>query len=164
MQPYQVHLALTDRCFALSELNDKVAPFWWESDDERRQYSAKNSIFPLPIFTTEPPPAAPIHPILTVPSIQFLVAAIIQSIDRLFFVSCRFGDNDTREWRLVWVAFMDSMSLYPLCTLDGRFLFGLYICHPADWWYNAINQQYWLQLHSVDDLAFPRFALETHLV
>ena len=107
---------------------------------------------------------APVHPIPAVPSIQLLVAAIVWSTDRLLFVSCRFGDNNAREWQPVRVAFMDSMSLYPSCTLDGRFLFEFYICHPADWHHNAVNQQYWLQLHSVDDLHFPCLASDTHLV
>jgi len=59
---------------------------------------------------------------------------------------------------------MDSMSLYPSCTLDGRFLFEFYICHPADWRHNAVNQRYWLQLHSIDDIRHPRQASDTHLV
>ncbi len=59
---------------------------------------------------------------------------------------------------------MDSMSLYPSCMLNGRFLFEFYICHPADWRHNAVNQRYWLQLHSVDDLRFPCLALDTHIV
>jgi hypothetical protein len=60
------------------------------------------------------------------PTVQFiplLVAAIIQSTDRLFFVLHKIGDNNTREWHLARVAFMDSMVLYPSCTLDGWFLF-----------------------------------------
>ena len=82
----------------------------------------------------------------------------------MFFVTCKFGANDAREWRLAQVAFMDSMSLYPLCTLDGRFLFEFYICHPADWRNKAVNQRYWLQLHGVDDLRYPRQASDTHLI
>jgi hypothetical protein len=171
IQPYQVatNLAITDRCQAFcwpsfSELNKEVAPFCWESDDKRRRYMDENIITPVPAFPIGPPPAAPVHPIPAVPLIQLLVAAIVWSTDRLFCASCRFGDNDAREWRLARVAFMDSMSLYPSCTLDGRFLFEFYICHPADWRHNAVNQRYWLQLHSVDDLCFPRLASDTHLV
>jgi hypothetical protein len=124
----------------------------------------KNSIFPLPALITGLPPAAPIHPIPAVPSILLLVAAIVHSTDRLFFVSCKFGDNNAREWRLARVAFLDSMSLYPLCTLNGRFLFEFYIYHPADWRYNVINQRYWLQLHSTRNLASPCLTTNTHLV
>jgi hypothetical protein len=109
-----MHLAITDQCLAfcwpsLSKLNNKIAPFCWESNEERQQYMDENNIFPLPAFTTGPPPAAPIHPILAVPSILLLVAAIVRSTDRLFFVSCKFGNNDARERLLAWVAFMDSI-------------------------------------------------------
>ncbi len=124
----------------------------------------KNGIFPLPALITRPPPAAPTHPIPAVPSILLLVTAIVRSTDRQFFISCKFGDNDAREWRLAQVAFLDSMSLYPLCTLDGWFLFKFYICHQADWRYNAINQRYWLQLHSTRDLASLCSTTDTHLV
>jgi hypothetical protein len=162
-------LAITNRCQAfcwpsLSKLNKEVAPFCWESNEEWRRYMDENIITPVPAFPIGLPPAAPVHPIPAVPLIQLLVAAIVWSTDRLFFVSCRFGDNKAREWQLARVAFMDSMSLYPSCTLDGRFLFEFYICHPADWHHNTVNQRYWLQLHSVDDLCFPRLALDTHLV
>ncbi len=124
----------------------------------------KNGIFPLPALITGLPPAAPTHPIPAVPSISLLIAAIVRSTDCLFFISCKFGDNDAWEWQLARVAFLDSMSLYPSCTLDGRFLFEFYICHPADWRYNAINQHYWLQLHSTRDLASPCSTTDTHLV
>jgi hypothetical protein len=171
IQPYQVttNLAITDRCQtfywpSLSELNEDVAPFLWESEDELRRYMDENTITPAPAFPIGPPPVSPVHPIPAVPSIQLLVAAIVWSTDRLFFVSCKFSANNVREWRLAWVAFMDSMSLYPSCTLDGRFLFEFYICHPADWHDNAVNQRYWLQLHGVDDLRFPRQTSDTHLV
>jgi hypothetical protein len=163
-----MHLAITDQCLAfwwpsLSELNDKIAPYRWESKEECQRYLDKNGIFPLPALVTGLPPAVPTHPILAVPSILLLVAAIVRSTDRLFFVSCKFGDNDAREWQLAWVAFLDLMSLYPLCTLDDQFLFKFYICHPADWRYNAINQRYWLQLHSTRDLASPCSTTNTHL-
>jgi hypothetical protein len=162
IQPYKVaaQLALTDRCLAfhwpsLSELNNKIAPYRWESKEERRSYLNENDSIPLPSLITGLPPAAPTHKIPAIPSISLLVAAIVRSTDHLFFISCRFGDNKVREWRLARVAFMDLMSLYPSCTLDGRFLFEFYICHPADWWYNAVNQHYWLQFHSRSDLTSP---------
>ncbi len=171
IQPYKVaaQLALTDRCLAfhwpsLSKLNNEIAPYRWESKKERWSYLNKNDSIPLPSLITGPPPAAPTHMIPAVPSILLLVTAIVRSTDHLFFVSCRFGDNEVQEWQLARVAFMDLMSIYPSCTLDGRFLFEFYICHPADWWYNAVNQHYWLQLHSRSDLMSPCSSSETHLV
>ncbi len=134
IQPYQVatNLTITNQCLAfcwpsLSELNHKVAPFCWESDDERQWYIDENSTSSLLVFTTGLPPAAPIHTIPTVSSIQLLVTAIVQSTACLFFVSCKFGDTNARKWRLEWVAFMDSISLYPLCFLDGRYFFEFFI-------------------------------------
>jgi hypothetical protein len=129
IQPFRIvtNLATTDCCLAfhwptLAKLNNEVAPFRWESDDERWRDMDENSISTLPAFTTGPPPAAPIHPVPAVLSIQQLVAALIRSTNCLFFVSCKFGGNDARDWQLARVAFLDSMSLYPSCTLDGRFL------------------------------------------
>ena len=116
------------------------------------------------MLTSGPPPAAPAHSIPSIPAIHLLTAAIIRSDDRLFFVSHNIGANDAREWRLARVAFQDSMSLYPSCTLDGRFLFEFYICHPADWRYNAVNQRYWLQFHGREDILHPSLSTDTHLV
>jgi hypothetical protein len=99
-----------------------------------------------------------------VPSILLLVAAIIQSTDRLFFVLHKIGNNNAWKWHLSQLAFMDSMALYPLCMLEGRFLFEFYIWHPADWHYNAVNQQYWLQLHNPDNITSCHSSSNNHLV
>jgi hypothetical protein len=48
--------------------------------------------------------------------------------------------------------------------LDGRFLFEFYICHPADWRYNAVNQGYWLQLHNPANITSRHSSGDTHLV
>ncbi len=116
------------------------------------------------MLNTGPPPAAPQHTIPTIPAIHLLTATIIQSTDKLFFVSHSIGSNDAHEWCLARVAFQDSMSLYPLCTQDGRYLFEFYICHPSDWRYNAINQRYWLQYHGIDEVAMPTASTDAHLI
>ncbi len=170
-QPFKVptHLATTGRCAefhwpSLSELKDEITPFQWFDDAEFRRYMDGDSITTLPVLNIGPPPAAPIHTILTIPAIHLLTAAIIQSTDKLFFVSHSIGSNDAREWRLARVAFQDSMSLYPLCTQDGRYLFEFYICHPSDWHYNAINQCYWLQYHGLNEVATPAPSTDVHLI
>jgi hypothetical protein len=71
--------------------------------------------------------------------------------------------NDVREWHLAQLAISNSVSLYLSCTLDGQFLFEFYICHPADWCYNAVNQDYWLQFHGCEDIAHPSLSTDTHL-
>ena len=139
-------------------------PCWCAGEDERQRYFKEPTITPAPAFPMGPPPALPVHPVPATPSVPLLAAAIAQSTDHLFFVSCKFGANDAREWRLAWVAFMDSMFLYPLCMLDDRFLFEFFICHPADWRDNTTNQRYWLQFHGVDDLCYPCQTSDTHLV
>jgi hypothetical protein len=116
------------------------------------------------VLTTGPSPAAPTHSVPTIPEIHLLIAAIIKSTDMLFFVSHSIDANDTREWCLAQVAFTNSVSIYPLCTLDGRFLFELYICHPADWLYNAVNQRYWIQYHGRVDITHSTLSTKTHLV
>ncbi len=116
------------------------------------------------MLATGPPPAGPTHSIPKIPAIHLLTAAIINSVDRLFFVSHSIGANSSREWWLARIAFSDSMSLYPSCMLDGKFLFEFYICHPSDWRYNAVNQRYWIQYHGQNDIKCPTLSLETHLI
>ena len=74
------------------------------------------------------------------------------------------GANDAREWHLARLAFSDSVSIDPSCRLDGRFLFNFYICHPADWRYNAVNQRYWIQFHGCEDILHPLLTTDTHLI
>jgi hypothetical protein len=95
IQPYKVaaQLALTNKCLAfhwpsLSELNNNIAPYCWESKEERQRYLNKVDIIPLPLLITGPPPAAPTHAFPAVPSISLLVAAIMRSANRLFFILC----------------------------------------------------------------------------
>ncbi len=62
------------------------------------------------------------------------------------------------------------MASYSSCLVDGRYLVDFYISHPSDYRYNAINQCFWLQYHSQDDILANStsantlcFALLTHL-
>jgi hypothetical protein len=119
------------------------------SEDERRAHLLKDSITAIPVMYTGPPPAAPTYPPPTIPALNILTRAIIQSRDRLFFISHSIGQNEAREWHLVRVAFEESMSSYPSCLQDGRFLLEFFICHPSDSRVNAVNQRYWLQYHTL---------------
>jgi hypothetical protein len=112
----------------------------------------------------EPPPAAPIYDNPTIPSISTLTTAIIKSSDRLFPISNQIGINEAQEWRLIRIAFQESMLLYASCLQDGRFLVEFYICHPSDSRFNAINQRFWLQYHTDSELLSPLSTTETHLV
>jgi hypothetical protein len=87
-QPFKVaaNLAQTDQCAAfhwpsLSELNDEIAPFPWASNKKYERYMSGDSVSTLPNLTTGPPPAAPNHPIPSIPAIHLLTATIIKSMD-----------------------------------------------------------------------------------
>jgi hypothetical protein len=107
IQPFQVpeNLAQNNQCIAfhwpnLSELNDEIAPYPWSSDDKYQRYLEGDSAATLPVLTTGPPPAAPTHSIPTVPEIHLLTAAIIKSMDWLFFISHNIGTNNACKWHL----------------------------------------------------------------
>ena len=148
----------------LAELNDKLDPFPWENDEERRLIlSDDNSVCP-PVMYTGPPPSPPPMPRHehTPPSITTLSPLIISSSNKLFFISSKIGTADCREWRLVRVAFEDSVALCPSCLQDGRFLVDFYMSHPANIRYNAINQRFWLQYRNQTTATFG--TLDAHLI
>ena len=151
------NFSTTDRCqefhwLSLAELNEELDSSTWVNDEDYKRYIAGDCIDIHPVFATGPPPEPPSVSIPTIPSVESITAAIVNSSDKLFFISVPIGDNDVREWRLVSLAFKQSVALYPSCMQDGRFLFEFYICHPDDWRYNSINQRYWLQYHHSDDI------------
>lgn len=118
---------------------------------------------------TGPPPAPPAAPDSAptdaVPPTPSLVASIIASLDKLFFVAVKIGSGcDVSEWRLVRVALADSLALYPSCLQDCRFLVDFYILHPADVRFNAINQRYWIQYHPHQDGGSNAALDESHLI
>ena len=39
-----------------------------------------------------------------------------------------------------------------------------YICHPTDWFFNAINQHYWLEYHPTSDVTRPDHQSTAHLI
>ena len=116
----------------ISELNDEISPFPWLDDDERSRVLSGDDITIEPILYTGPPPSLVAPCLPDIPPLSTLVASIISSSDRLFFVSHSLGNPSAREWRLVRVAFSDSTSLSPSCIQDGRFLVDFYTLHYSD--------------------------------
>jgi hypothetical protein len=108
--------------------------------------SNDNSFCP-PVMYTGPPPLPSTMPRHkdTPPTITTLSPLIISSSDKLFFISSKIGTADCCKWRLVRVAFKDSVTLYPSCLQDGCFLVDFYMSHPDNVCYNTINQCFWLQ-------------------
>jgi hypothetical protein len=137
IKPFKLaaNLATTGHCAefhwpSLSELNDEITPFQWHDNAEFQRYINGNSITTLHVLNTGPPPAAPNHTIPTIPAIRLLTDAIIQSLDKLFFVSHSICANDASEWHLARVAFQDSVALYPCARrMAGTFLISTFAIH-----------------------------------
>jgi hypothetical protein len=149
---------------SLLELNDDLFPFPWLSEEKRRHYLLGNSISTLPVMYTGLPPSALIYSTPTIPPLSILTRSIIQSSNKLFFISNSIGTNEAREWQLVQVVLQDSISSYPPCVQNGRFLIEFYISHPADLRYNAINTHFWLQYHTLSELQSRLSMMDTHLI
>ena len=56
------------------------------------------------------------------------------------------------------------MAHHPQCLQDGKFLANFYVAHSADERYNSLNQRYWLQYHSANDISSPSTATKPHLI
>ena len=114
---------------AISESNDKISPFPWIDDDECSHVLSGDDIAIEPILYTGPPPLLVSYRPPEIPPLSTLVANIINSSDKLFFVSHSLGNPSACERRLVRVAFSDSTSLSPSCLQDGCFLVNFYTLH-----------------------------------
>jgi hypothetical protein len=148
----------------LSELNNDVNEFPWSSDKERHKYFEDDTPFCSDVMYTGPPPEPPVSslaPEQFTPSIMSLAPLIVSSPDKLFFISHSIAGSH-REWRLVRVAFRDSIALYPSCLQDGQFLVDFYMDHPFDICYNANNQQFWLQYCNQTSAVFG--TMDAHLI
>ena len=111
-----------------------------------------------------PPPPVQAPPAPKVPLIGPLVANILASKDKLFFISHKIPGSEISEWALVRIDLQLSVKAHPAAVQDGRFLAQFYTCHPADKRYNAINQRYWLEYHPRYELASPARNKHTHLI
>jgi hypothetical protein len=148
----------------LAELNDEIAPFPWADEAERLRVLSGDDVDAEPILYNGPPPSLVPHSPPLIPHLSTLVAGIIASSDKLFFVSHSLGNQSTREWRLIRVAFADSVSMSPSCLQDGRFLVEFYSLHHDDIRFNSTNQRYWLQYHLFGDIATPTSSSTTHFI
>jgi hypothetical protein len=148
----------------LAELIDEIAPFPWANKEERFRILSGNDVDVEPILYNGPPPSLVPHSPPLIPHLSILVAGIIESSDKLFFVSHSLGNQSTRKWCLIRVAFADSVSISPSCLQDGRFLVKFYSLHHDDIWFNSTNQRYWLQYHSLGDITTPSSSSTTHFI
>ena len=148
----------------LHELNEELNPFPWQVGEREQVELRGDTIESHAVMYTGPPPAPPAPTSPTIPSIASLAARIIQSTDKLFFIAHRLPNTTVAEWRLVRVAFQDSVDLHPSCLQDGKFLVEFYIAHTSDVRYNGINQRYWLQYHPTEGIIAPSSSTDTHLI
>jgi hypothetical protein len=148
----------------LSKLNNNIEKFPWCNNKERHQYFADEPPFCPSVMYTRPPPELPSTPQIpehSAPPISSLAPLIISSTVRLFYILHSIGGNHW-EWRLVCIAFKDSIDLYPSCLKDGRFLVDFYMAHPSNVHYNAINQRFWLQYWDRTSTVFG--TMDAHLI
>ena len=144
----------------LAELNEELS---LSSSDVEMAMESESLPVTTPGMYTGPPPAPPLCSVPPVPSASILAQRIINSADKLFFISRKIGFS-IREWRLVRVAFSASTSSYPSCLEDGKYIVDFYSSHPADCRLNAINQRFWLRYHTQEDLMGPCSTCDTHLI
>ncbi len=147
----------------LLELNDELDTYPWKDDEERQRFMTDDPPFTHQVMYNGPPPLppTPAPQSSSPPTITKLAPRIISSMDKLFFIAYAFG-KAKRKWRLVWVAFTNSISLYPSALQDGWFLVEFYVLHPTNIRYNAINQQYWLQYCMRNGISSSH--LDAHLI
>ncbi len=147
----------------VAKLIDDIEPFPWRDEEEHQMVMTDDDPISPPVMYNGPPPLLPIasKPEPLAPTIATLALLNISSTDKLFFIAHTIGMADCYEWHLVCVAFPDSVSLYPSCLQDGRFLVEFYMAHPVDTCYNAINQQFWLQYRNRNAPTFG--TMDAHL-
>jgi hypothetical protein len=96
------------------------------------------------LYPDGPPPPTPTCLIPSTPLTNTLAQCIINSTNRLFFISRKIGGSVDKipKWRIVGVALAPMMASYPSCLNDGCYAIDFYISHLADFWCNAINRRF----------------------
>jgi hypothetical protein len=83
-------------------------------------------------------------------SFSQLIADIIKSEDKLFFIAYSRPDEQRKEWKLVQLDFERSMQLYPNCLQDGKFIVNFYIQHHNDDKLHITDRRFWLEYHQAE--------------
>jgi hypothetical protein len=77
-----------------------------------------------------------------------LIAAIVKSEDKLFFIAhAATATAGRKEWKLVQVNFTKSIQQQPACLQNGRFLVDFYIEHHRDRALDIRDRRFWLEYH-----------------
>jgi hypothetical protein len=81
-------------------------------------------------------------------TVQKLIADIIQSEDKLFFINHSVtATKGRKEWKLIQVNFEKSIQQQPACLQNGRFLVDFYIEHHRDKSLDIRDRRFWLEYH-----------------
>ncbi len=140
----------------LSELNDEFNLFPWKDEAKWWRYFSSDAINDEPVMYTGLPPTEVARAIPhLIPLISALITSIINSVDKLFFVSHLLSNPSACEWHLVRIALSNSTLILPSCLQDGCFLFKFFTLHYDNICFNATNQRYWLQYHPAGDITTP---------
>jgi hypothetical protein len=113
------------------------------------------------------PPGGPIQSDsshINLPSLPDLIASIIKSDDKLFFINVSHTSqpSDYCEWQLVQLNFDKTMNDHPQCIHDGKFLVEFLLPHPNDSLYAPPNQRFWTEYKNINNPSQER--KEYHLV
>ena len=79
--------------------------------------------------------------------ISVLLPKIINSDDKLFFISHNFTGQDRKEWKVVQIDSKTTMALNPNVLKDGKFLVNILIQHPNDSEYHLTQRRFWPYYH-----------------
>ena len=82
----------------------------------------------------------------TTKSLSMLIARIIKSEDKLFFINHSYEGR--KEWNLVQLNLIETINQNPLAFSDGKFLVEYFIPHPDDDIYSHHNQRFWKEYHA----------------
>jgi hypothetical protein len=145
-------------------LNDEFDPFPWMDNDKEITLLNPDVVKADTVMYNGLPPFLELIQPPSIPPISTLLTSIIALSDRLFFISHSLGNPSVCEWHLVCTAVSDSTALSPSCLQDKRFLIKFYTLHHDDVRFNATNQPYWLQYHSLGNLTTPTSNTSMHLI
>jgi hypothetical protein len=125
----------------LAKLNNEPFPDLCQADKDNIAV-ANDTIELASRFYIGPPPSAPTCSIPSTSSANILAHCIINSTNKLFFISWKIGGSveDIHKWQLVQVALAVMMQSYPLCLDNRQYAIDFYIAHPSDFRYNGIYQ------------------------
>jgi hypothetical protein len=77
-----------------------------------------------------------------------LIAAIVKSEDKLFFIAhAATATAGRKEWKLVQVKFSKSIQQQPACLKNGRFLVDFYMEHHQDGAPDIQDRLFWFEYH-----------------